>query len=147
MDFSTCRMVKVGAGTGLAPTIEQLYSSRFFSRLSFLSPQTSRVYSPAHEEVVRVVATAVSTVMRNWMTVFQVFWSFKSFIVFCFFNGLTMCVCCFFLSPRGAPWGDRIVSTASPLRGRARWCPHQLSHRRSHCQSWCHRSASRRWPS
>ena len=34
-----------------------------------------------HDVVVRVVAMAVSTVMMNWMMVFQVFMSFKSFII------------------------------------------------------------------
>ena len=36
---------------------------------------------PTHDVVVRVVNTEVSTVMMNWMMVFQVFKSFKIFIL------------------------------------------------------------------
>ena len=36
---------------------------------------------PTHDDVVRVVNTEVSTVMMNWMMVFQVFKSFKIFIL------------------------------------------------------------------
>ena len=45
-------------------------------------PPSDGVVSDIHDVVVSVVATAVSTVMMNWMIVFQLFMSLRIFIIF-----------------------------------------------------------------
>ena len=62
-------------------------SHKFSFSLSFLPckrPKVERPFPliyPTHDDVVRVVNTEVSTVMMNWIIVFQVFKSFKIFIL------------------------------------------------------------------
>ena len=53
----------------------------FSFTLSIIGRECGYSVQPMQEVVVSVVAMAVSTVMRSWMTVFQVFRSFRIFII------------------------------------------------------------------